>query len=504
MTYSLFRRSLSKISTSTNSNLLLTRLNLINYSAITVTQNNIQNNVRCKSYVASNRMKGGIPKLKSSVTEKTAIERIKEMQKLTPTSLSVQELLSFPQQTNPEERSFIFLRKQLLIRLANIIFEIECLPKAFRQQPSFAQCQEWYWQSFKDILRFEEVDARDITNQQEFTACLQKVVNRHSTVVETMAHAVLEYKHYSNYESPNNNREFRRELTKFLDRFFMSRIGIRLLINQHLALFSSSMDNMESSHQLDTYKVGAFDRCMNVKTVIEDAYYDAQYLCEKNYFDYDCPELELISNNCTNLFGESAFEIGYVPSHLHHICFEVFKNAQRASIENAIKLNKADAEPIKVSITVGETEISIKIEDRGGGASNQTARNWFDYLYTTASDPTKNQESNQDGTTTSIVERAAANNDNQPTNFQVGDAPMAGYGVGLPISRLYARYLSGELQVIPTEGLGTLVVLYLKRNSEQAKEVLPNYVTRLKDVYESSQKNKASTWLGDGDNYFSS
>ena len=88
MTYSLFRKSLSKISTSTNSNLLLTRLNLINYSSIIVTQN-----VRCKSYVASNRMKGGIPKLKSSVTEKTAIERIKEMQKLTPTSLSVQELL---------------------------------------------------------------------------------------------------------------------------------------------------------------------------------------------------------------------------------------------------------------------------------------------------------------------------------------------------------------------------------------------------------------------------
>lgn len=493
----LFRKSLSKISTSANSNLLLTRLNLINHSQI--------QNVRAKAYVASNRMKGGVPKLKSSVTEKTAIERIKEMQKLTPTSLSVQELLSFPQQTNPEERSFIFLRKQLLIRLANIIFEIECLPKAFRQQPSFAQCQEWYWQSFKDILRFEEVDARDISNQQEFTASLQKVVNRHSSVVETMAHAVLEYKHYTNYQAPNNNREFNRELTKFLDRFFMSRIGIRLLINQHLALFSSSMDNMESSHQLDTYKVGAFDRCMNVKTVIEDAYYDAQYLCEKNYFDYDCPELELITKNCTNLFGESAFEIGYVPSHLHHICFEVFKNAQRASIENAIKLDKVDAEPIKVSITVGETEISVKIEDRGGGASNQTARNWFDYLYTTASDPTKNQEKGDDSTTASIVERnAAADSGNQPTNFQVGDAPMAGYGVGLPISRLYARYLSGELQVIPTEGLGTLVVLYLKRNSEHAKEVLPNYVTRLKDVYESSQKHKGSTWLGDGDNYFSS
>jgi len=61
------------------------------------------------------------------------------------------------------------------------------------------------------------------------------------------------------------------------------------------------------------------------------------------------------------LFGESAFEIGYVPSHLHHVCFEVFKNAQRASIEQAIKYDKVDADPIKVNITVGPSEISIRI-----------------------------------------------------------------------------------------------------------------------------------------------
>lgn len=79
---------------------------------------------------------------------------------------------------------------------------------------------------------------------------------------------------------------------------------------------------------------------------------------------------------------------------------------------------------------------------------------------------------------------------------------MAGYGVGLPISRLYARYLSGELQVIPTEGRGTLVVIYLKRNSLEAKEVLPNYVDKLKDVYGDAGKSKSETWLGDGDGYF--
>jgi len=121
-------------------------------------------------------------------------------------------------------------------------------------------------------------------------------------------------------------------------------------------------------------------------------------------------------------------------------------------------------------------------------------------LYTTAPDPTSPNLSGDE--TSSLIERGS--NDDSNSGFQVGDAPMAGYGVGLPISRLYARYLSGELQVIPTEGHGTLAVLYLKRNSEQAKEVLPNYVERVhKQVYGQAPKNKVtSTWLGDGDNIF--
>nr|GEY53398.1 hypothetical protein [Tanacetum cinerariifolium] len=36
---------------------------------------------------------------------------------------------------------------------------------------------------------------------------------------------------------------------------------------------------------------------------------------------------------------------------------------------------------------------------------------------------------------------------------------MAGYGVGLPISRLYARYFGGDLQIIPMEGSAFSCVL---------------------------------------------
>lgn len=53
---------------------------------------------------------------------------------------------------------------------------------------------------------------------------------------------------------------------------------------------------------------------------------------------------------------------------------------------------------------------------------------------------------------------------------------QAGFGYGLPISRLYARYFQGDLQLYSMEGHGTDAVIHMK---VRGNDLLPPYTSRI-------------------------
>lgn len=116
------------------------------------------------------------------------------------------------------------------MRLANIMKEIALLPDHLLRMPSVTLVSQWYERSFNEVIEFEKVDPNP-KNLERFVQALTMIRDRHSDVVQTMAQGVLELK-----ESQENGRvEHKMEVSiqYFLDRLYMSRISIRMLINQH-------------------------------------------------------------------------------------------------------------------------------------------------------------------------------------------------------------------------------------------------------------------------------
>uniref|UniRef100_K7F7F5 Protein-serine/threonine kinase n=1 Tax=Pelodiscus sinensis TaxID=13735 RepID=K7F7F5_PELSI len=243
-----------------------------------------------------------------------------------------------------EKTSFAFLRQELPVRLANIMKEINLLPDRVISTPSVQLVQSWYVQSLLDIMEFLDKDPEDQATLGQFTDALITIRNRHNDVVPTMAQGVIEYKEtYGDDPVSNQNIQY------FLDRFYLSRISIRMLINQHSLLFDGSTNPAHPKH------IGSIDPHCDVSEVVKDAYHMAKLLCDQYYMA--SPELEIQEVSAGSL--KQPIHIVYVPSHLYHMLFELFKNAMRATVESHESSLRLPA--IKVLVALGKEDLSIKV-----------------------------------------------------------------------------------------------------------------------------------------------
>lgn len=367
-----------------------------------------------------------------------------------PSPLSIKQFIDFGLNAC-ERKSFVFLRKELPVRLANIMKEIHLLPENLLRMPSVALVNNWYATSFDEILHFEKSEV-STPILDRFCQALIKIRNRHTDVVQTMAQGVIELK-----ESHQVDLATKTSIQYFLDRFYMSRISIRMLINQHTLLFGGDLHG-----QLNSRHVGCIDPHCDPVSVVRDAYENARFLCDQYYLA--SPELILNENN--ELEQSAPIRMIYVPSHLYHMLFELFKNSMRAVMEHHGQ-QAEDYPPIEVTVVKGKEDICVKMSDRGGGIPRSATDQLFHYMYSTAP---------------------------QPPRSDAHTVPLAGYGYGLPISRLYARYFHGDLVLLSCDGFGTDTIIYMKALSNEANELLPVFNKTSRKYY------RATTPTGDWSN----
>lgn len=380
-------------------------------------------------------------------------------------------------------RASQFIVEELPIRLAHRVRDLETLPHQLSEMPSIKRVINWYAQSFEELTEIQlpplKNDIKDMLYRpshrkisvpipsaksglgisselgtadshkgrgpaagryynavepgvqwplevQQYnelvTKTLQNIKARHDGVVATVAQGVVEWKQSEFHVSDSD------EVQTFLDRFYMSRIGIRMLIGQHIAL------NMDRGIRDDF--VGIICTDTNVKEITQTAIDNARFICEDWYGLFEAPQVILHSN-------DENINFLYVAGHLSHMIFEVVKNSLRAVVES-YGVECENFPPVKVIIAQGEEDITIKISDEGGGIPRRSVDKVWTYMYTTAK------------------ETPSLELDTSRSEFK---APMAGFGYGLPVSRLYARYFGGDLKLISMEGYGTDVYLHLNRLS---------------------------------------
>jgi len=390
----------------------------------------------------------------AKLMNESSVKKLELYSKFNPSPVSILQFLEFGRSTNTDH-SYLFMRKEIPVRLANIMKELELLPDELQQQQNCSLTQDLYVQSFQELLRFETVPNTPSV-KEEFTKCLQTIRQRHKDEVSTMAEAVMQMKYQQDKEHLHTIR-MQNCIQYFLDRLYMSRISIHMLINQHSIIHGDEAP-------LSPFHVGSIDPDCNVARIVGDAYNSAAFLCDQTYLHSPRMELEVLNTEDHS----TRVHTKYIPAHLYHIVFELFKNALRATVE--AHEDKFELPPVRALVVKSKDDVSIKISDQGGGIPRCETKQLFSYLYTTATTPT-------------ISTDAAGS----------VSAPLAGLGYGLPLSRLYARYLHGDVTLTSCHGYGTDVNLYMRALARDASEVLPIYNQVSRQQY-NKPKHTVKDW----------
>lgn len=186
--------------------------------------------------------------------------------------------------------------------------------------------------------------------------------------------------------------------------------------------------------------VTCIDPLNKIEENLESAYSDARYLCEQHYIN--SPNIVIDRNT----FNDRVFP--YNPDHTYLIFFEIFKNSLRATMEAASEEDE-NLPTVDVGITADASGlVTVSISDQGSGMS-----------------PDRLKQAQQFFSTSAVL-------DGMSLYQGAHSSPLAGFGFGLGMARIYAEYFSGNLNIESVAGLGTRVQISLQSNANSARENL--------------------------------
>lgn len=392
----------------------------------------------------------------ASDTDATVRERIREWGARQPTAVTLQNLCEIGLNRRRRREHGVFLHTELRIRLAQRILELESLPFGLPHRPGIKTVVRWYTDMFLD-LEDEEVPVRPFQDEL-FTSVLTRIFEGHTEVVQEMARGVqnLMAELGDDYEAAQP------QVDAALRRFFMARIGLRFLLQHHIESFRNR-DGHSGILQLEC----------NPAEIARKAAKDSAALCRAHLGQ--APPIIL-----SEFPGPGTFT--YVPMHMQYMLTEVFKNACRAVVEEHGEGFDDALPPVRCQIVHGHEDVTLRISDEGGGISRAKMRDIWKFMYSTY------RKSPWDAIRREPNARPASGDSiGNPLQRQLNrpGGVLAGYGVGLTLSQLYAQYFGGDLKMLSLDGYGTDVYLHLTRLGTHCEQ-LPKVVLHSPSMRDSS------------------
>lgn len=336
-----------------------------------------------------------------------------------------------------------FTRKQLPIRLARRVGGFRSLPFIVGSNPYIQQIARLYSGSFETLSNFPEI--RTLEDHEGFVRTLEGLVEDHAPTIPILARGFLECRQYMDAS----------EVSAFLDAAIHSRVAIRLIAEQHLALSASFHHSKRTETQpsglpalsSNTHEknhnsvIGVVDTKLNPTEMVKTCAEFVHGLCDSALGV--APELIMEGDLDSTYIG--------IPVHLEYVMTELLKNSYRATTEHWLKRKERDQvplPPVQVTIARSECYLSIRIRDRGGGISPQDLPHVFSYAFTTVSDPTENQDDAMTAGPYAMQSHVGAGDpilggELAGQGLTSGLGTLAGLGYGLPMSRIYVTYFGG-------------------------------------------------------------
>ncbi|KAL7499961.1 hypothetical protein ACHAWT_010902 [Skeletonema menzelii] len=425
----------------------------------------------------------------------------KKASKKSPSSASANKYVDLDRLRNSQ-----FLHRELPIRIAQRAIDLLTLPYGLNRTKEVQSIANTYLQYLQKLRNFPM--PTNAESEREFTDVLKSfILDRHS-IPMAIARGLQSLE--DGRRAPMDVRRLA-EMEDALSRFFTARVGLRFLVEHHVltgneesstALYKQQLEAEGGLELLKTdllITLPSEDDCCgsiqkNCDPVLEVRRTAARVtmLCRESYGV--APEIEVV--DCT-LNADADVPFTYVPHHLRYMLAELLKNSCRATVKSYLSgtnLQKEDhtkhgeseglhdapaLSPIRVVVTKGAEDVTIKIADQGGGMPRSVAKRIWSFAHSTRTEEGKAQGEKEFG----------------KDEFTGGHIR----GFGLPLARIYARYFGGEVTIKSMEGYGVDAYVYLPVLGV-ACENLPQRVNLSPGNLDSSQGGE----ILDGDGYYDS